>query len=382
MAHPPEQQHTVIVGAGPSGLAVGASLRRLGLPFLLIEASHDVGHRWREHYERLHLHTPASDSSLPFLSFPRGTPRYPSRQQVVAYLETYASHFELEPRFGCSLKNLAPVPQGWLLETSEGSIQARQVVMCTGYNRCPQTPASLPASTQPSTTDEGPKVMHAVNYRNPDSVPGPANLVVGIGNTGAEIALDLAEAGRQVEISVRGPLNVVPRELYGLPLNTIARFSRLIPNRVADNMNRRTLDRLYGDLPGYGLNPLPYSAHCQIDQHQRVPLIDVGTIDAIRSGAIKVRPGIASVSGNEVHFVDGSQGRFDGTVLATGYRPRLHELMPALADQLNSAGAPQHSGIEALPGLFFCGFRVSTRGMLNQISREARVVADLLRAAA
>ncbi|MEM6936862.1 MAG: NAD(P)-binding domain-containing protein, partial [Pseudomonadota bacterium] len=89
MAHPPEQQDTVIVGAGPAGLAVGASLRRLELPFLLIEASHDVGHRWREHYERLHLHTPASDSSLPFLSFPRGTPRYPSRQQVVAYFETY-----------------------------------------------------------------------------------------------------------------------------------------------------------------------------------------------------------------------------------------------------------------------------------------------------
>ncbi len=382
MAHPPEQQHTVIVGAGPAGLAVAACLRRLGMPFLLIEASADVGHRWREHYERLHLHTPAADSTLPHLGFPRGTPRYPSRKEVVSYLEAYARHFELEPRFGCALLKLEPAQDGWLLETSGGLIQARQVVICTGYNRRPETPASLPVAQSAEATEAGAVVMHAKSYRNPDSIPGPANLVVGIGNTGAEIALDLTEAGRQVDISVRGPLNVVPRELYGLPLNTIARFSRLIPNRLAERMNRRTLDRLYGDLPGYGLHPLPYSAHCQIDEHQRVPLIDVGTIDAIRAGKIRVRPAIESLRGTEVRFVDGSSQSYDGVLLATGYRPRLQELMPALADELNAAGAPRVSGSEVLPGLFFCGFRVSTRGMLNQISREARAVADQLRAAA
>lgn len=378
MQHSPQQHETIIVGAGPAGLAVAGCLAVSGLPFLLIEAADKVGPRWHDHYRRLHLHTPGSDSTLPYLDFPRGTPRYPSRQQVVEYLESYARKFRLQPRFGCRLTRLSRAADGWRLETSGDTLLARRVVICTGYNRQPQ----LPDPGSKDAVADGQRVMHSISYRDAGSVPGPRNLVVGMGNSGAEIALDLAEAGRQVDLSVRGPLNVVPRDLYGLPLNTIARLSRLIPDRWAEKLNRRTLNRLYGDLPGYGLHPLPYSAHCQIDQHQRVPLIDVGTIDAIRRGAITVRPGIGRIGGTRVRFVDGSEHDYDGVVLATGYRPRLQELMPDLDGLLNAAGAPLSSGTELQPGLYFCGFRVSTRGMLKQINLEARAIAGLLRAAA
>jgi len=81
---------TIIVGAGPAGLAVGASLRRKNVPFAILERSGRVGSSWRAHYERLHLHTPKSHSALPFVAFPKSYPRYPSRQQVVAYLDSYA----------------------------------------------------------------------------------------------------------------------------------------------------------------------------------------------------------------------------------------------------------------------------------------------------
>lgn len=359
----------LIVGAGPAGLAVAGCARKLGLDFHIIEQSGQVGSRWRQHYQRLHLHTPGNYSALPHLSFPRHSPRYPSRQQVVDYLEAYAKTFAIAPQFDTALTGLNQLQGHWRADTTQGAIDAQAVVICSGYNRVPQQP-EFASEPQPPT-------LHSMDYRNADSIKGPRNLVVGAGNSGAEIALDLAESGRQVDLAVRGPLNVVPKEVFGLPLSTVTRFSRFLPASWAEALSRRSTQRLYGDLPDYGLKPLPYGVQCQVDQHQRVPLIDVGTIDAIRAGKIQVRPGVQSLDQQLCRFADGSLQRYDGIVLATGFRPRLEQLMPTQQGLLNAAGAPTSSGTEMAPGMWFCGFRISTRGMLNQIAREAR---DITRA--
>ncbi len=360
----------LIVGAGPAGLAVAACLRKKAQAFQIIEQSNQVGWRWHNHYERLHLHTARDYSALPHKGFARGVPRYPSRVQVVEYLQAYAQHFAIEPQFNTEFQSLHRDGDHWRVITSKQDIQAENVVLCTGYNRIAQWPDFAPAAAD--------QQIHSRDYRNPDSIAGPRNLVVGAGNSGAEIALDLVESGREVEMAIRGPLNVVPKEVLGLPLSTVTRFSRWLPDRWAEKLSQRSNQRLYGDLPQLGIEPLPYGVQCQVDQHQRVPLIDIGTVDAIRRGEIAVRPGVKTLDNGYCTFTDGSSANYDAVVLATGFRPRLQTLLPDHAKLLNAAGAPHSSGEALASGLFFCGFRISTRGMLNQIGREARQIADAI----
>ncbi|MEM9533618.1 MAG: NAD(P)/FAD-dependent oxidoreductase [Pseudomonadota bacterium] len=365
--NPEIRVETLIVGAGPAGLATAACLDARGLPFVVIEKTAQIAPRWQQHYRRLHLHTPRGQSQLPRVGFAKGTPTYPSRAEVVDYFESYAQQFAGEVQFNTNLEQLAPTETGWRVKTNRGTYQARQVVICTGYNRIPQRPDFAP--------EDHAGLIHTASYRTAEDLPGPRNLVIGFGNSGAEIALDLMESGRQVEVAIRGPVNVVPRDLYGLPLARITRLTRFLPRTAQEKLTGRTLKRLYADLPDYGIQPLPYSAICQIQEHQRVPMIDVGTVAAIRDGRIKVRPGVTGLDGTTAHFSDGSQGDYEGVLLATGYRPRLASLLPGLEAELNAAGAPKRSGAELRPGLYFCGFLISTRGMLFEIGVEAEAIA-------
>jgi len=163
----------LVVGAGPAGLAVGQALRERGLRCLILERGHTVAPAWHRHYERLHLHTSKRFSSLPGMPFPDHVPTYPSRRQVIEYLQAYAERFDLSPRFGVT------------------------VVLATGLNTVP--------------------ALHSSRYVNGARWAGRRALVVGAGNSGAEIALDLAEHGARAELSVRGRLHVTLRDTLGLP---------------------------------------------------------------------------------------------------------------------------------------------------------------------
>ena len=134
------EQETIIVGGGPAGLAVGACLRRAGIPGLILEQSDRVGAAWRRHYDRLHLHTAKAFSALPFMPFPRSSPRYPSRAQVIGYLEAYARQFQLEPRFGQTVTAARRTRNVWDVRTQDASYRALHLVIATGYNREPHLP--------------------------------------------------------------------------------------------------------------------------------------------------------------------------------------------------------------------------------------------------
>ena len=125
----------IIAGAGPAGLAVAACLRRARVSFLILEQAVSVGASWRGHYDRLHLHTPKAHSALPYLPFPQDYPRYPAREQVIRYLETYARHFDLEPQFGQQVVSAHPVAGGWEVQTQDASYQADNLVVATGCAR-------------------------------------------------------------------------------------------------------------------------------------------------------------------------------------------------------------------------------------------------------
>ncbi|MFL5273509.1 MAG: NAD(P)-binding domain-containing protein [Anaeromyxobacteraceae bacterium] len=147
-----EQTDVVVIGAGPAGLAVGACLRRAGVGFVILEREATVGSSWRRHYDRLHLHTDRGHSSLPYLPLPRDAPRYPSRDQVVAYLEAYARAFELSPRCHEEVTRARARDGGWDVETARARYLARAVVVATGA--C-AVPASRTRSDARSRDPEG-----------------------------------------------------------------------------------------------------------------------------------------------------------------------------------------------------------------------------------
>ncbi|MFN3496592.1 MAG: flavin-containing monooxygenase, partial [Hydrogenophaga sp.] len=185
----------LIIGAGPAGLATAACLAPLGLEVKLIDRALEPASSWRHHYERLHLHTVKSHSALPGLPFPDSAPRYVPRESVVEYLMAYAEHHGLRPELGQEVVAIEPAPPGtvarWSATTAGGGqrLAARHVVLATGANRKPSAPEL------PGQADFGGRILHSRSYRNAAPFAGQRVLVVGMGNTGAEIALDLVEHG-------------------------------------------------------------------------------------------------------------------------------------------------------------------------------------------
>jgi cation diffusion facilitator CzcD-associated flavoprotein CzcO len=364
-----DAQQTIIIGAGPAGLAVGACLKRAGVPAIILEQSDRVGSAWHRHYDRLHLHTARLFSELPFAHFPKGTPRYPSRLQVIDYLEAYARQFELTPRFNQRVVSARFDNGRWQVRTQDEHYEAANLVVACGRNQDPYCPV------WPGQESFAGPILHSSQYRNGEPFRGQKVLVVGFGNSGGEIAIDLCEHGAHPALAVRSAVNVIPRELLGIPILAIGIAQGRLPPRVSDRLNAVILRFAIGDLRQYGLRKLPHGPRTQITRDARIPLIDVGTLRLIKQGHVAVRQGIERFTSDGVVFTDGRQEHYDAVVLATGYRPRVDAFLQGALGAYDGNGAPLVSGREAAPGLYFCGYYVSPTGMLREIALEARQIA-------
>lgn len=368
-----DHNRTIIVGAGPAGLAVAACLKQAGVPFLILEQAREVGSAWRRHYDRLHLHTAKAYSELPFLHFPKDYPRYPSRLQVISYLEAYARDFQLEPNFGQQVIAARYADGGWQVQTQDALYRAADLVIAAGYNRVPYLPDWVGQDVFRGT------IIHSSHYRNGEPFREGKVLVVGFGNSGGEIAIDLWEHGAQPSLGVRSPVNVIPRELFGIPILAIGIAQRRLPPSLADTLNGPILRLVMGDLTRYGLHKLPHGPMTQIEGTARIPLIDVGTVKLIKRGQITVVPGIERFTEDGVIFTDGKRGKFDAVILATGYRPQVNKFLEGASLACDENGSPLSSGYETpIPGLYFCGYYVSPSGMLREIGLEARRISSAI----
>jgi cation diffusion facilitator CzcD-associated flavoprotein CzcO len=340
----------------------------------VLEAGPSLAHSWRNHYDRLHLHTVKQQSNLPGLPFAKELPRYVSRADFVAYLEAYASRFSIAPRTGEAVRRVEATGGGFVVASTRAVYRPRAVVVATGYSRVPN-PERLPEQERFA----GP-VLHSASYRNGDAFAGQRVLVVGAGNTGAEIALDLAERGAKPTLAVRAPVNVVPRDLLGMPIQLTSIRMRNAPLKLADAIGRLASRLAFGNLAPLGFPRPAMGPISAIKLRQRIPLIDVGTIAAIKRGEISVKPGVERLTETGAVFADGSAAEVDAIVLATGFRAALAEFV-AVPDVLDDSGAPRDWRAGTCPNLFFVGYEIVPTGHLRQIAIRAQAVAAEIAAA-
>jgi cation diffusion facilitator CzcD-associated flavoprotein CzcO len=224
-------------------------------------------------------------------------------------------------------------------------------------------------------------ILHSSEYRNPQPYAGKRVLVVGFGNSGGEIALDLADAGIDVALAVRGPVQVLPRDLLGFPILSWAILYRRLPARLVDIMNAPILRLAVGDIEKLGLRRAAKGPRQMVEEDGRVPLIDIGTLAQIKDGSIKIRGGIERFTADEVIFADRAAEKFDAVILATGFRADLRRLIPDLDGVFDQSGTPLVTGkATAVPGLYFCGQITSPTGQLREIAIEALGIAERAKA--
>lgn len=371
----PDRARAVVLGAGPGGLAAAAELTRAGVETLVLDKADRVGSSWASHYDRLHLHTARSLSHLPGYPIPRRFGRWVARDDVLRYLADYAAHHRLDVRLGVTATEVERGSDGWVVEWSRGDgsgrLAAEVVVVATGYNHTPKLP------DWPGRDSYGGKLLHSSAYRNPADLDARDVLVVGPGNSGAEIAADLAEAGVAVSLAMRTPPNIVLRSVAGIPTTGLVIAMSPLPEPAQDALARVLQRIVVGDLRRYGIPKAPRGIISQLRRDDVTPTIDVGLLKALRAGKVKIVPAVASFTEDSVVLADGTEVRPDAVVVATGFERGLEGLVGDLG-VLARTGRPLVNGdaqLAAHPGLFFLGYSNPITGNLRQLGIDARKIA-------
>jgi cation diffusion facilitator CzcD-associated flavoprotein CzcO len=333
----------VIIGAGPAGLATAYYLQRHGVVCRMLE-QFEVGSSWARFYEHVRLHSLKQHSSLPGLAMPSEYPNFPTGQQVYDYLQHYAKHFKFN--IGTQTKVLkASCDNGWKLETSRGLIEAETLVVATGIFNTPLIPETLGLESFQG------QVVHSQQYKRPQDFLSKKVLVVGVGNSGAEIAVALAKAGIHTDIVVRDGVLFVP---YPRSVAT-ASFNYWLLRTAPRGVSNTVLSQTQKDFSVIGL-PLTKK-----EPLERYPVVGLELVDFVRVRKIHVRPAIQTLKVNSVQFVNGDEETYDTLIFATGFRPTLDFLPQSLQDH---------------PTLFKVGFHYpKTEPFLLALKREAKQVA-------
>jgi putative flavoprotein involved in K+ transport len=370
-----EEREIAIVGGGSAGLATAALLRRHGLEALVLEAGPEPGAAWRDRYDRLRLHTPRLLSGLPGRRIPRRYGRWVRRDDLLAYLREYAAAERLEVRTGVRVERVDRDGESWRLETGGGPVRVRTAIVATGYSGTPWTP------DWPGREGFAGELVHSSAYRNPSPYRGRDVLVVGAGNSGAEIATDVAEGGAsRSRLSVRTPPQIVRRATAGIPAQLLGMAIRRLPPDWVDPVSQAMRRIAIPDLSAQGLRRPELGLRSAFIATGTTPILDVGIVDAIRRGRVEVVAAVEGFDGTDVLLGDGSRIAPDAVIAATGFRAGLETLVGHLG-ALGPRGLPlQTDGEPALPGLWFVGFVPTLGGQLRDGSIAARRVADAVAA--
>jgi putative flavoprotein involved in K+ transport len=335
----------VVVGGSQSGLAMAWHLQRQGLRFVVLEAGPELGHVWRSRWDSLKLFTPAQYDALPGLAFPAPADTYPTKDPLADYLQAYAAAFQLPVRINARVTRLTRTDEGFEVQTTDNTFRARQVVVATGPFQVPFVPPPA-AKLDPSVTQ-----LHSADYRNPQALPDGPVLVVGGGNSGFQIAEELA-ATRQVDLSIATTYPMLPQRFLGRDLFWWLTRLRLMRVTASSRLGRRVSGR----------------GEFVIGTNRR----------RLERAGVRFRPRLVDAEGHTARFADHSLLEEVGVVVwATGYRSDYSWIhIPGV---VREGHVVHRRGVSEVPGLYFLGLSWQhTRGsaLLGFVADDAAYLAD------
>jgi putative flavoprotein involved in K+ transport len=373
-------EEAVVIGAGAAGLGVAGELKRRGIEPLVLERTERVGGGWRGRYESLRLNTVPHFSSLPGARIRRGE-RWLPGVEFDHYLERCAREGSLRLQTGVEARRVVRERAGWGVDTDAGVIEARSVVVATGYDRVPKVP------DWPGRTEFEGTLIHSAEYRRAEPFLGQDVLVAGAGNSGTEIARELAEAGARVQIAVRTPVNLMPEAIFGIAATWLARANEDAPRALVDGGSRLIQRVAFGDLARYGMGRAPRGVATELRERGKGPVLDRGFVAALKRGGITLVAAVERFEGAEVLLADGRRFRPDAVIAATGFSHGLEPLVGHLGvlDERGRPREPRGRPDADNPGLFFNGYWLPLSGQLPAMQRSgpriARAIATRVRTA-
>jgi cation diffusion facilitator CzcD-associated flavoprotein CzcO len=361
----------LIIGGGAAGLTTAGALKHLGLESTILDKDERTGDVWARRYDRLRLHTIRPFSGLAHFPILRSNPKYLSRDQFVQYLQAYAQFFKLNIIHNCTVNKIRKEGSEWIVETSQGQRRAKIVIVATGHYGQPFIPSW---ESQP---DFHGQFLHSIQYKTGKDFAGKRVLVIGSGNSGSEIAIDLVEQGAAFVVNaIRTPPPVVKRDVFGTPVQVFGILLSQLPPRLADKIGSIVSRIANGDLSKYGIRPAawgPFTAH-------KIPIIDVGWLPGVKSGKIQLRGNVARFTQSGVMYDNGTVEDFDVVISATGFKSGLDQMIDA-EGLIDERGQPKfRSGTPtSQPGFYFMGYTESTRGHLFEANRDSQRLAKLIK---
>jgi len=343
--------HTIVIGGGQAGLAVGYHLARQGENFTILDERPRTGDAWRNRWDSLKLFTPSQLDSLPGMPFPKLDNYLPSKDEVADYLEGYASHFHLPVRHGVKINELKRNGEGYHISAGAESFDARNVIVAAGPYQSPYTP-SFASELDPSILQ-----LHSSAYHNPGQIPAQSILVVGAGNSGAEIALDLSRAGKRVWLAGRDvgkiPVNSgIGRAFGGRLFWLVASKVMSVDTPIGRRLKRNAL--IHGVALGRARRP------------------------EIASAGVILTPRMFGIQSGKPKMEDNRILSADGIIWATGFRPNYGWINLPIFDE---QGYPRHSRgvVQEEPGLYFVGLvfqRALSSSLLGGVGADAAYISS------
>ncbi|OVA02252.1 FAD-dependent pyridine nucleotide-disulfide oxidoreductase [Macleaya cordata] len=380
----------VIVGAGPSGLAVAACLKEQGVPCVVLERADCIASLWQKRtYDRLKLHLPKKFCQLPKLPFPEDFPEYPSKKQFISYLENYAKKFDINPQFNESVQS-AKYDETcglWRVRTTstttgssatasnraEVEYICQWLVVATGENA-----ENVVPEIEGLSHEFAGQIIHACEYKSGEDYRGKRVLVVGCGNSGMELSLDLCNHNAFPSMVVRSSVHILPREIFGRSTFELAvMLMTWLPLWLVDKLLLIMAWLVFGSMSNYGIQRPSMGPLTLKNTQGKTPVLDIGALERIKSGDIKVVPAIKRFFKGAVQFVNGEVLEIDSVVLATGYRSNVPSWLQE-TEFFSKNGFPKTpfpNAWKGKSGLYAVGF--TRRGLSGAASDATKIAEDI-----